>query len=220
MTEEKRRYAIVWDAIERMAFRPVRPKTWLSLYKNTLPRLWGLQDGDVKTRINSGFDADFLNISCEYRIEEMGKYSGTISMLADASRAIWTIHVDPDFISKSALYNAAERYPDKDRKRHLRGDIQAVLEGMLFHPRHHSHLEDLGVTTTLMETINHGVHQVRIGGNIENAYVFLYHLRYQFCIVSDSARQEEQNRLIDLFMTAILENSHTVPAGKLFNFKR
>ena len=33
-------------------------------------------------------------------------------------------------------------------------------------------------------------HEVRVSGGIENAFVFLFHLRYQFCLVSEETRQE------------------------------
>jgi len=62
-------------------------------------------------------------------------------------------------------------------------------------------------------------HEVRIGGGIENPYVFLFHLRCQFCLVSNHVRQTERQRLIDLFKRSIRDNQN-VSAKDLFNFLR
>jgi len=216
---DMQRYAIIWDTIERMAFKPDNPLNWFGIYERTLHRFWGLQPGDVRTRWKSGFDAHFLNISCEYNVENADRFAVTINSPAENPQPIWTVEVDPNFISKSSLHFTTHRYPHKDRNRHLRNDVLVVLDGMLFHPRHHCHLSNLGVTTILTETINRGVHEVRIGGGIENAFVSLYHLRYQFCIVSDEMREGERNRLTDLFTAAISGNRATIPANELFNFQ-
>ena len=63
------RQAVVWDAIERMAFRPLTDKErnrWLSEFERSLFRLWGLQPTDIPTRRNQSFNADFLHIGCDY----------------------------------------------------------------------------------------------------------------------------------------------------------
>ena len=41
MNDNKRR-AIVWDMIERLAFRPNPPASWLGVYAKTLHGPWGV----------------------------------------------------------------------------------------------------------------------------------------------------------------------------------
>ena len=102
----------------------------------------------------------------------------------------------------------------------LRHDVKAVLNGMIFHPRCHTHLKDIEVTPGHLDQNSSGLklHEIRIGGGIENPYVFLFHLRYQFCLV-DQIRKTERQRLIDLFVNAIRGKDRTVDAPKLLNFR-
>lgn len=105
----------------------------------------------------------------------------------------------------------------------MKGDIEAVLDGMIFHPRCHSHLENFGIRQHVqLDQDRDGLssHEVRIGGGIENPYIFLFHLRYQFCLVSKEVRQTERQRLIDLFNMSISSSKQNVNAKDLFNFKR
>jgi hypothetical protein len=224
--KQEDRYAIVWDTIERLAFMPQKPNKWLHLYENTLPDLWGLPRGNIQAHTRFEFDVDFLNLTCKYLVEDIWKYSGCICSLENVSDTIWTIEVDPIHINKSTLYNSTAKYPSQDRQKYLEKDVEKVLNGMIFHPSHHCHLDMLGVTTKIekSKTTKNGIHDVRVGGGISNAFVFLFHLRYQFSIISDQTREEERNRLTALFTRAI---SNKIPMGaqrdfvkatELFNF--
>lgn len=92
---------------------------------------------------------------------------------------------------------------------------------MLFHPRCHTHLEDVGVTHVQLGQNGEGLstHEVRVGGCIENPFVFLFHLRYQFSLVSSDVRGQERARVIALFDHAIRNNVSVSPAD-LLNFRR
>lgn len=217
----RERQSIVWATIERAAFRPNPHNAWITLYGNTLHKLWELQPHDIQTRWNSGFDSFSLSVSCEYVFDTpVDKYSASIiHKEADEPRRIWTIHVDPIYVSKAALHNEHRRYPSQDYTRHLRTDVGHVLDGMLFHPRNHVHIEDLGFTCRAAGPSWLNAHEVRIGGGIENFYVFLFHLRYQFCLVSDDTRAQERNRLVELFTSAINGRRSNVPPAELFNFR-
>ena len=131
----------------------------------------------------------------------------------------WKFHVDPEFHSKASLQTSVDKYPHQQMGE-LRRDVEAVLNGMLFHPRCHTHLEDLGIRHVQLDQEKGGLksHEVRIGGGIENSYVFLFHLRYQFCLVHTNARRDERLRLVDLFENAIRNKNATVSARALFNF--
>ncbi len=222
MMEVERR-AIVWDTIERIAFQPSSDRdrgAWLSVYAKTLYALWGMEQMWARFRPDDEFIVTFLNLKCSHFIESVSKYS--ISFAYDSSDWItWQTHVDPDFISKGSLYSANGRYP-RDQRAQLQGDIEAVLDGMIFHPRCHTHLEELGTRHVRLDQEKGGLesHEIRIGGGIENPYVFLFHLRYQFCLVHKDVRQTERRRLIDLFEKSIMEREQNVTARDLFNYRR
>lgn len=217
------RQAIVWDSIELMAFRPLTDNKrgrWLSEYERSLFRLWGVQPTDVQTRRNRGFDADFLNIACDYTVEAPDRYSVTIVNAATNAPACWYMHADPDYCSRSSFYHPDEDYPTQDMDEGLERDVTTVLNCMIFHPRNHAHGDALGIVSQLDNAPPAlPTSEVRLGGGIENGYIFLTHLRYQFCLLSDDARQAERTRLIRLFTATIRDRRPTVSAAELFDFR-
>ena len=219
MNDNKRR-AIVWDTIERIAFRPNPPARWLGVYAKTLHDLWGMDRIFARFGLNDEFTVSFLNLRCKHKIESESKYE--FSFVHDSSDCIhFKIHVDPGFISKASLQTCGARYPRQQMGK-LSGDVKDVLDGMLFHPRCNVHLEDLGVRYVQLDPEKGGLklHEIRMGGGIENPYVFLLHLRYQFCLVHTDVRQDERRRLIDLFAGYIRRGERSVNAKELFNFKQ
>lgn len=218
MNDNKRR-AFVWNTIERIAFRPNSPASWLGVYARTLHRFWG--NPEIYTRLgpDDEFVVAFLNLKCRHSIETVSKYE--ISFVHNSSGCThWKTHVDPKFLSKASLQTPVDSYPRQQMDKLYR-DVDAVLNGMIFHPRCHTHLEDLGVRHVQLDQEKGGLksHEIRIGGGIENPYIFLFHLRYQFCLVHTDARRKERLRLIDLFERSI-KNKKNVSAKDLFNFKQ
>jgi hypothetical protein len=220
MSSKADRLAIVWDTIERIAFMPDNEEKWLTVFERTLHKLWGVHAIDIPTRRLAGFDALPLNVACEYTIETASKFSVSILSIAAQAPCCWNVHADPKFPSKAALYASPQKYPQKDKK-HLRADVAYVLDGMVFHPRNHAHGDLLGIVPDL-STAGPGLpcHEVRLGGGIENAFVFLMHLRYQFCLLSEEVREKEKARLVNLFTAAITDKQLVVPPADLFDFKR
>ncbi len=227
MNDNKRR-AIVWDTIERLAFRPSSNNdrsTWLGVYAKTLHKLWDVEPIWNRFALNDDFIVTFLNLKCSHSIKSRTKYS--ISFVhVSSNHQHWQTHVDPEFHSKASLQTSVDNYPLQQMDE-LRRDVETVLDGMLFHPRCHAHLEDLGVRHVQLDRDRGGLssREVRIGGGIENAYVFLFHVRYQFCLVSDQVRQTEKRRLIDLFENAIRNNAiknkdKIVNVRDLFDYQR
>ena len=217
MNDNKRR-AIVWDTIERLAFRPNPPARWLGVYAKALHRFWGEQPVQNRFALADNFIVTCLNLKCCFFIESESKYN--ISFVQDSSDCLnWQFHVDPVFHSKASLQTSVDKYPNQQMGK-LRRDVEAVLNGMLFHPRCHTHLEDLGISHVQLDQEKGGLssHEARIGGGIENPYVFLFHLRYQFCLVHTDVRRDERLYLIDLFENAIRNKTSTVTASDLFNF--
>ena len=220
MNDNKRR-AIVWDTIERLAFRPDPPANWLSVYAKTLHRLWGEEATWNRFAPDDEFIITFLDLKCRHSIETVSKYE--ITFVHNSSDCTyWKTHVDPKFLSKASLQTSVDPYPRQQMDRLLHRDVDDVLNGMIFHPRCHTHLEDLGIRHVQLDQQKGGLksHEIRIGGGIENPYVFLFHLRYQFCLVNTDARREERLRLIDLFEGAIRGKEQRVNPSELFNFQR
>lgn len=173
MNDNKRR-AIVWDTIERLAFRPNPPANWLGVYAKTLHKLWGEAAAWNRFGLDDEFIVTFLNLKCCHSIKTVSKYE--ISFLHDSSdRMHWKFHVDPGFHSKASLQITVDKYPSQQMDK-LRRDVGAVLNGMLFHPRCHTHLEDLGIRHVQLDREKGGLksHEIRIGGGIENPYVFFF----------------------------------------------
>jgi hypothetical protein len=220
MSAEARRRGIVWDTIERLAFVPDNPARWLTVYERTLHKLWEVHATDVRPRRLAGFDAIFLNVACEYSVEANDRYSVRIINAAATTPACWCVYADPAFCSKAAFHAAPGNYPRQDRAAHLRNDVECVLDGMIFHPRTHAHGDTLGMVGILDGNRPAlATHEVRLGGGIENAFVFLTHLRYQFCLLGDEARNQERSRLVDLFTVAIGNKRTAIPPAELFDFK-
>ncbi len=218
MNDNKRR-AIVWDEIERLAFRPDSPENWLGVYAKMLHMLWGEEATWNRFGPNDEFIVTFLNLKCCHSIKTVSKYE--ISFVHNSSGCThWKIHVDPKFLSKASLQTPVENYP-RQQMNELHHDVEAVLNGMIFHPRCHTHLEDLGIRHVQLDQGKGGLksHEIRIGGGIENPYVFLFHLRYQFCLVHKNVRRDERLRLIDLFERSI-KNKKKVSTKDIFNFKQ
>jgi hypothetical protein len=220
MSSEANRLAIVWDTIERIAFMPDNEAKWLTVFERTLHTLWGVQAADVIIRHRTGFIALLLNVDCKYSVETKSKFSVSIINIAAQASCCWNVHADPNFHSKAAFYASPEKYPPQDMKKYLRDDIAHVLDGMVFHPRTHAHGDLLGIMPNFTTAgLSLPCHAIRLGGGIENAFVFLMHLRYQFCLLSEEVREKEKARLVDLFTAAITDKQLVVPPADLFDFK-
>ena len=221
MNDNKRR-AIVWDTIERLAFRPSSDSdrdAWLGVYARTLHALWGMDRMWARFSPDDEFIVTFLNLKCGYLIESVEKYEASLVNDPINGHLYWKNYIDPIFLSKASLHTTVGKYPQQQMDE-LHRDVDAVLNGMIFHPRCHTHLEDLGIKHVQLDQEKGGLksHEIRIGGGIENPYVFLFHLRYQFCLVHKDVRRDERLRLRDLFEGSIRRGERSVNPRKLFNF--
>lgn len=216
---DNHRQAIVWDTIERLAFRPDNPATWLSLYAKTLHKIWDIEPLRWNSNVMNQLFIPFLRLKCTYTNEGCNKYGATIS---DSDRRFLVLHIAPEHLSKADLHGAYNRYPHQERDRSLMDDVRKVLNGMIFHTRVHSHLHCLGFEAGNADHADEskllGLREIRIGTGIENFYVFLFHLRYQFCLVAQSRRDNERERLVQLFQNAIAGGKRTVSSGDLFGW--
>ena len=116
MNGNKRR-AIVWDTIERLAFRPNPPARWLGVYAKTLHGLWGVEPMWDRFSLNDHFDIPFLMLKCDYLIESIAKYSVSLIQESSTDRCYWQNHIDPKYLSKGSLYSARGRYPHQQKRK-------------------------------------------------------------------------------------------------------
>ena len=219
MEAERKRMAIVWDLIEQLAFRPGKAESWLRRYSDQLRHLLQLEPRWIKDGSLKLFQIEELGIACEYRIEGLNAYVACLTK-TENERIMWSVHADADYLSKAALHMAEVDYPVAEIDGHLRSDIASVLEGMLFHPRNHAHLSDVGLKTAGDFDSSCGMlkaKEIRVTSSAYNGFVFLYHFAYQLCVVSKEARRKEKRRLINLFEDAI-RNNLAVNAVNLFNY--
>jgi hypothetical protein len=217
--DERQRRTILWNKIEHLAFQPTDNRSWLRIYHKSLGRFWEVQPPDV-TEVPNGFEACFLNLRCEYYVQARDKYSVRIINTASDRRCSWSVHVDPAYYSKAVLVDVQQDYPRQDIDRNLQADVIAVLDGMIFHPRAHCHGEDLELKMDLASGAL-PIHETRIGGGIENAFVFLTHLRFQFCLIAPQAREDEKTRLVNLFTTKTKNRERReIPAAEVLNLSR
>jgi hypothetical protein len=109
---------------------------------------------------------------------------------------MWTHDVDNKYFSFSSQAFLTKLGGRKEAIQHFSdADLKAVLDSLLHHPTAHQHIES---------PIDD--HKIRIGGGIQNLFLYLFHLRYQLCPITQK-RIAEEVRLIKLFKIAIKANS-------------
>ncbi len=199
--------AYLWQEVIRLGFRPTgekKQKKWLLQYIKSLndfleigsfpnTQLGGISPIICEFSIRLPID---LEIECS--ITQTDKFIVSFLYLPQAHNRelMWDHEVDgtyftfpvQEFLTYHNQRNPVLREFSDD-------DIKVVLDGLIFHPAAHQHIKS---------PIDK--HEIRIGGGIGNAFLFLFHLRYQFCPNKDK-RKAEEKRLIRLFANTVKENS-------------
>ena len=170
------------------------------------PKLPSVEKGRIKGTIDC---TDHLNSYFEFDVDTVFKFNVRFFYShPDNSQDLimWTHDVDEGggkyFSFPNNLFLTAYNQENTARRLFSRDDIEVVMNGLLFHPKAHQHIES---------PIDR--HTIRFGGGIDNPYLYLFNLRYQFCPDSKK-REEERNRIIELFSEAIRNNTD-IPVGKL-----
>lgn len=106
---------------------------------------------------------------------------------------MWIHDVDDQYFNfPNQLFLTKYNQEQKALREFEAQDIEKVVDGLLCHPVVHQHIES---------PIDK--HEIRIGGGIDNAFLFLFQLRYQLCPFPDK-RKTERDRLMNLFQDEIL----------------
>lgn len=212
--------AYLWQAIIRLGFCPSSTKDqkkWLRQYNQSIKQFWEInrypeapssENGRIKAIIDC---TDLCNLILEYAIETMDKFIVRFLYKNPVSKQelmMWTHDVDegagkyfcfpvqPFLTAFNSEKIAIKSFDDED--------IEVVTDGLLFHPKAHQHIESPSALDN---------HDIRIGGGIDNPFLYLFHLRYQFCPIPEK-REMEKVRLKALFSYA-LKNKYVITADML-----
>lgn len=203
--------AYLWQEIIRLGFCPVSTKDqtkWLHQYCRSLKDFWEVTSyprvpdydknkNNYKVRIDciSAFEVEMDCI-----IESRTKFVVTIlyKTIGSFYDKMWAHDVDGSFYTFpfQIVLNKLGRRVTAIRK-FSEEDVRDVLDGLIFHPAAHQHIEVSGH------------HEIRFGGGIDNPFLYLFHLRYQLCPYEEK-RKAEKIRLIELFSNVIRNKETTV----------
>lgn len=197
MNPERRRTHI-WVMIARRAFTPRNDgerEKWLHCFYQAIPRY---VDNSLLSAPRSGrgmLGCRSLDFECRYNIQPD---RADFTMLIPSCE--WQFGIESMvFACVPCLHEWEEA-----RNELCEDDVTEVLRGMIEHPRAHFHMHQDSFP-----------HEVRIGTGLQEAFLFLFQLRFQLCIDQDR-RDTEMNRLSRIFSVDWLRNEQDVSPQKLF----
>jgi len=205
--------AYLWQAVIRLGFCPGSTKDqqgWLFQYGQSIKDFWEtsypkpprLENGQITGMIDC---TDILNLSVSYQVASAYKFNVRFeySYALNNKSLIWIHDVDGKFFCfPLQLFLNRDGQEKEALKKFVSDDVEAVIDGLLLHPKAHQHIAS---------PINN--HDIRIGGGLDNPFLFLFHLRYQLCPISVK-KQKEKERLKALFSDA-LKSYSPIAANRL-----
>jgi hypothetical protein len=200
--DKKMIQAYLWQEIIRMGFSPSSDKdkkAWLLQYHKSIKDFWKInnypkqptvQNGNLKGSLDG---ASNLGLILEYSISHSSKFAVRFYYnLNGKFELMWVHDVDDQYFNfPNALFLTKYDKRKSALKEFKTEHIESIIDGLLCHPVVHQHIES---------PIDK--HEIRIGSGIDNAFLFLFQLRYQLCPFSDK-KKDERDRLINLFQDAI-----------------
>ena len=206
--------AYLWQEIIRIGFSPSNDKDkkiWLIQYGNSLQNFWEVDSYPLPPKLkNRSIEgsleaASNLGLMLEYSISKLSKFAVRfLYKLNGKFELIWTHDVDEQYFKFPNQLFLTEYHKEKNALKEFKvEDIERVIDGLLCHPVVHQHIES---------PIDK--HEIRIGSGIDNAFLFLFQLRYQLCPIAEK-KKAERDRLINLFQDAIIQKKKTVAINQL-----
>ncbi len=189
-------------------------KSWLRQYGKSLKYFWKMadypkhptvQNGNLKGSLDA---ASNLNLMLEYSISKSSKFAVQfLYNLNGKFELMWVHDVDDQYFNfPNSLFIMEHNKRNIALREFKPNDIESVIDGLLCHPVVHQHIDGLLSYPDKNDKDDKEKdkknHQIRIGGGIDNAFLFLFQLRYQLCPFPDK-RKAERDRLIKLFQDAI-----------------
>jgi hypothetical protein len=203
---------VLWQKIIEIAFSPKKDeiKSWLHHYCKGLKDFWGIENlpWPNNTLSNSVKHAPYA-ITIDFNLEALQKPK--ISLILEEADFIMDHDVDTAyFCPKEHILSICFPFYKNVFLKFTKDHVSNVLDGMIFHTRAHQHLG---------YPYKDDRHEIRIGGGIDNPFLYLFNLRYQLCPNPDE-REREETRLVTLFECKLRElpgnPSTTINAKELF----
>lgn len=207
--EDKVIRAYLWNEVINLGFSPSSDSeitSWLFQYFKSINDFLEICSYQTPPRREHSKIIAAINtpLFCfEYELESINK--SNIQLLSPNNALIWTHDIDKKyfvfpnqfFLTKYNQRNSAKSDFDKI-------DMEHVIDGLIIHPAAHQHI---------ISPIDQ--HEIRIGGGMDNPFLYLFNLRFQLCPFKEK-RTDERNRLVELFFDAIKKDSY-VTINSLMN---
>ncbi|MGR3319330.1 MAG: hypothetical protein ACUZ8O_12750 [Candidatus Anammoxibacter sp.] len=187
--------AYLWKDVIELGFRITKHKEWIKAYLGSLKGFWGVSEYPCTNgprfendSIKAEIENPDLELWWEFDLRINEHFHLEFNHL---SGNVWWHHSDFEYyilpiekmLDKRARSIAVAEFSSND--------LEIVLDAMIFHGSTHQHIKS-----------PFPKNKIRIGGGIDNPFLYLFHLRYQFC-PDKSRRDDEKNRLIRLFESAV-----------------
>jgi len=191
--------AYLWNDVIRLGFKITEHQQWIKTYLGSLQSFWEVYEYPCKDGPrckNNSIKAKIENPDLELRWKFDLKINEHFHLeFNHLDKNIWWHHAD------YAYYGLPiEKMLDKAKRsiaiaEFSHDDLEIILDTMIFHGRIHQHIK-----SPFPEN------KIRIGGGVDNPFLYLFHLRYQLC-PDETRRDEEKKRLILLFEPAVKSNT-------------
>lgn len=205
--------AYLWRKIIRLGFSPAKSKdqkAWIYLFLKSLKDFWEIEGhSHAPTQIDG---IQFViqnpgqpNLKIRFSPAGIYDYGATVVFVQNTRRemVLWVQHSDSRYFTFPEQAFLTKKGPESIAVREMRdGDMESVIDSLICHPQPHQHIEP-----------PIGNEYIRIGGGIDNSFLFLFHLRYQLCSITEK-REAEKRRLVALFHQ-VVKNDNIVPPNDL-----
>jgi len=217
--EKEIRLSYLWKKIILIAFNPSGTKEifdWLSIYRRSVKEFWEISNYPNHDKFNIIVSNNNIPIEFDFNYNDLQKFSVKfLYIIDDENYSTWMHDVDKSYFSPEQPVLTQDVHMKKYLKTIREGDITEVLDGLLIHPTAHQHIS---FNNNEEENADDPLHDIRIGGGYNNPFQFLFHLRYQLCLIKEK-REYERTRLISLFNDAIKKKCNGIAASKLLDIR-
>lgn len=195
----------IWQKLTLLAFNPSGDRdvnSWISCFSKSLQSFWGIDNPIKQEKFNLEVYNGDIPLSFNFAYIDSEKF--TVSFYYPHNEGedfLWV--QDVDVKNFYFPFNKIQLPENVDIDTIKDSDIKKVLDGLLFHPAIHQHIVEPEFS-----------HSIRIGGGIHNPFHFLFHLRYQLCLIPEN-REEEKKRLLRLFSVALANRRKLIPPSEL-----
>jgi len=201
LQEKHIRLTYLWKKINLLAFSPSGPaeiNNWITIYSRSVVKFWEVSNIPKLDRNNIEVSNTVIPIDYNFTYDSLKKFNVKFYHLNESREYSWMHDVDKSYYIPEQPILTQDNHMKKALKKLKIEEVEEVLNGMFFHPTAHQHIAE-----------DEEKHSIRIGGGIHNAFQFLFHIRFQLCLIEEK-REAERQRLIALFYAAIKEKTQII----------